>query len=244
MESSTFNDDKKQANSGSVSHRLTSGNRQARLARQFDQLARTRLSKNFILRDFLFCTASAARGLSNYPEHPDTVIAAGRALCETLLEPILCKFGQFAITYGYQSRESIDIDLAAMGKPLNRHSSSPHHWDRQTFGDQPYARVDILPFCVEDGLVTKHEFGHWLMHNLDVDLCMTWTRSNVHCLSISPMPRRCWLQWGRASHGEPRQEMFMGSDYWQRVYPGLPEAERPKFGPSCTGGSMQWRGAR
>ena len=177
MESSTFSNDKTQTYSGSVSHQLPSRNRQAQFARQYDQLARTRLSKNFILRDFLFCTASASRGLSNYPEHPQAVITAGQALCETLLEPVLGKFGEFAITYGYQSRESIDIELAAMGRPVHRHSSSPHHWTRQTFGDQVYARVDILPFCVEDGLVTKHDFGHWLMYNLDVDLLMTWTRS-------------------------------------------------------------------
>ena len=244
MESNTFSNGKKPANSGADSDQLTTGNRQARLAQQYDQLARTRLSKSFILRDFLFCAASAARGLSNYPEHPDAVITAGRALCETLLEPLLAHFGQFAITYGYQSRESMIRELAAMGRPVHPHSSSPHHWDRQTFGEQVYARVDMLPYCVEDGLVSKHEFGRWLMHNLDVDLCMTWTRSNVHCLTISPSPRRVWIEWGRPALGEPKQQTFMGVDYWQRVYPSLPESERPKFGPSCTGGSLQWRGAR
>lgn len=213
-----------------------------RLAARYDQLARIRLSKNFILRDFLFCAASAARGLSNFPEHPGAVVEAARTLCERVLEPTLEHFGRFAITYGYQSRESMDRDLAQNGRLTCPHSSSPHHFDRGTFGDQVYARVDILPFCVEDGEVPKHEFGQWLMHNLDLDLCMTWTRSNVFCLTISPLPRRCWVDWGRPSLGEPKQRMLMGADYWQRVYPTLEPADRPKFGPSATDGRMQWRG--
>lgn len=207
---------------------------------KFDRLSRFRLSKNFILRDFLFCAESSARGVSNFPANPALVIAAGQALCEGVLEPVLAHFGRFAITYGYHSQEPTDTPLGLTGT-TTRPSSSPHHWDRQTFGDRVYARVDILPFCVEDGEVTKHEFGRWLMHTLDVDLLMTWTRSNVHCISISPLPRRCWLQWGRTAVGEPRQEVFMGTDYWRRVYPLLSPEQRPAFAPSMTGGSMQWR---
>ena len=82
------------------------------------------------------------------------------------------------------------------------------------------------------------------MHNLDVDLLMQWTRSNVYCISISPRPRRVWLEWGSAKFGEPRQRVFMGAQYWREVYPHLPANERPKFGPSRTGGSMQWTGSR
>lgn len=225
----------------SESNRRSSAAQKNRLSSSFDKLTRTRLSKNFILRDFMFCTASAAHGLSNFPEHPDAVIVAGRALCERLLEPVLAQFGRFAITYGYQSRESMDADLARTAKLASPNSSNPHHWDRQTFGNAVYARVDIWPFCVEDGDVCKMAFGHWLMHNLDLDLCMTWTRSNVFCLTISPVPRRCWVEWGRPSLGEPKQQIFMGAQYWRDVYPTLPDCERPKFGPSCTGGAMQWR---
>ena len=153
----------------------------------------------------------------------------------------MAQFGRFAITYGYQSRESMDADLARTAKLTTPHSSNPHHWDRQTFGNDVFARVDIWPLCVEDGDVCKMEFGHWLMHNLDLDLCMTWTRSNVFCLTISPAPRRCWVEWGRPSLGEPKQRVFMGAEYWRDVYPTLPDSGKPKFGPSCTGGAMHWR---
>ncbi|MDM7948292.1 hypothetical protein [Hydrogenophaga sp.] len=205
-----------------------------------DRVAKTRLSKNFILRDFLFCASSAAQGLSNFPDDLAEAIKAGQVLCDRLLEPILAEFGRFAVTYGYQSRESMDLDLAKVSKSFRCNSSSPHHWDRGTFGNEVYARVDILPFCVEDGYVGKRAFGHWVMHHLDVDLCMTWKRSNVFCLTIGPKPRRCWIEWGRPAMGERKQEVVMGADYWQNVYPTLPMASRPKFGPSATNGSLRW----
>ena len=208
---------------------------------QYEALARVRLSKHYILRDFLFSTECAARGLSNYPEDPDMVIRAGKALCEKVLEPIRERWGHLITTFGYQSREGIEWGWSKARRESNRHSSSPHMWDRKCWGEAIYARCDILPICVEDGEVSKHEFGRWLMHNLDLDLCMMWRRSNVFCLTISPRPRRVWVLWGNPQIGEPKQEMLMGATYWREVYPYLSEEQRPKFGPSCTGGRMQWR---
>jgi hypothetical protein len=211
-----------------------------RKIRSIDALARTRLSAHFLLRDFLFSSHAAARCASNLPNDPESVVRAGRALCEQILEPVLSEFGRFAITYGYQSREVMEATWSRSERRCRRFCSSPHHWDRQTFGDEVYARVDILPFCVEDGLVAKLDFGHWLMHNLDVDLLMQWTRSNVFCITIGPRPRRVWLEWGRPSQGELRMNVLMGSEYWQRKYPSLPPSDRPKFGPSFTQGRIQW----
>src|SRR5450759_3172396 len=132
---------------------LSSGESRARsvLSAQilkYADLEKTRLSKNFILRDFLFSTESACMGLSNFPEDPAMVIRAGKALCEKILEPVLERFGRCAITFGYQCREAIEHSMSAQKQ--NPRSSSPHQYDRGTFGKQVYARVDILPFCVED----------------------------------------------------------------------------------------------
>jgi hypothetical protein len=208
---------------------------------QYEALASVRLSKNYLLRDFLFSTECAARGFTNYPEDPEMVIRAGRALCEKVLEPVLAKWGRFAILFAYQSRQGIEYGWSQAKREANPRSSNPHMWDRKTWGDSEYARIDILPYCVEDGEVSKYEFGHWLMHNLDIDLLQFWTRSNGSCITISPKPRRCWIEWGDPKKGEPRQTFIWGTHYWQHIYPALPENERPKFGPSATGGRMQWR---
>lgn len=209
---------------------------------EYEALARVRLSQNFILRDFLFSTDCATRGFRNFPDDPEAVICAGKALCEKVLEPFLAKWGRFAITFGYQSREGVEFKWSKAMREAKGHNSNPHQWDRKTWGDQVYCRVDILPFCVEDGLIDKHTVGQWMMQNLDIDLLMQWRKSNGYCISISPRPRRVWFIWGNAQLGEPRREMFMGADYWQRIYPTLPEPERPKFAPSHTEGRITWRG--
>ncbi len=169
------------------------------------------------------------------------MIRAGTSICQQVLEPILEKFGRFAITFGYQSREAIEARWSPLRKQQEHRRSCPHQWDRGTFGKQVYARVDILPFCVEDRITSKREFGHWVMHHLDIDLLMHWTRSSVFCITISPRPRRVWIEWGDVKRGEPAQTRLMGTDYWQHVYPSLPKRQRPKYGPSCTGGNLQWR---
>lgn len=206
---------------------------------EYEALGRQRLSKNFILRDFLFSTDAATLGLSNFPEYPEIVIKAGRALSAKVLEPVLEKFGRFAITFGYQSREVLELGWSQEKRDKKGRNSNPHQWDRKSFGEDVYCRVDILPFCVVDGEVSRHDFGYWMMHNLDIDLLMQWTHSNGYCISISPKPRRIWLEWG-VGPGVPRCKFFMGTHYWNNIYPNLSEEERPKFAPSCTGGRMFW----
>lgn len=203
----------------------------------YDKYTRTRLSKHFILRDFLYSTEAEVLGIPNRPsDSPSMVVRAGKALCGEVLEPILEAFGPFAITFGYQTRKVIEAGLTKVD-PL---SSNPHQWDRGTFGDQIYARVDIVPFCISDGLVSKAEFGHWVMHNLDIDLLMMWQKSNVFCITIGPRKRRVWLEWtpkGSGTNGSNRIE-HMGEYYWNSEWPNLPESDRPKYGPSLTGGKM------
>ena len=211
-------------------------------AAEYESLARVRLSQNFILRDFLFSTECAARGLTNFPEDPEHVVMAGKALCEKVLEPVLAKWGRFAITFGYQSREGVEFKWSKAMREAKGRNSNPHQWDRKTWGDEIYARIDITPYCVQDGLVDKHTVGEWLMHNLDIDLLMQWRKSNGYCISISPKPRRVWFIWGDPQKGEPRREVFMGAHYWNRIFPTLPQDQRPKFSPSATGGRITWRG--
>lgn len=209
-------------------------------ARDLDAFSRIRLSRNFLMRDFLYSSNAAARGIPNIPEKPEVAVRAGRALCERVLEPLRGKFGNFAITFGYQCREALERCLPVSSQKLGPTSSNPHQWDRGTFGDDIYARVDVLPYAVEDGAVSKEEVGRWLMYELDIDLLMQWSRSNVFCITIGPKPRRVWLKWGDSSRGEPRRTVFMGADFWQRQYPNLSAEQRPRFGPSHTGGSIRW----
>jgi hypothetical protein len=205
-----------------------------RLYKKYEALCRERVSKNFILRDFLFSVEAAARGRSNYPsDNEEQVIKSAKLLCSQVLEPILEHFGRFAITFGYQARETMDQGLNAADREPKRTSSNPHQWDRGTFGEDIYARVDILPYCVEDKQVTKEKFGRWVMYNLDIDLLMMWKASNVFCITISPKPRRVWQEWVPTGQGDKggNKIVWMGRDFWNEQYPKLPIAKRPKYHP-------------
>lgn len=69
------------------------------------EFGRVRLSKSFFMRDFLYSDIAAIHGLPNVPDDPDLAIAAGRRLCEELLEPIQDTFGRIAIRSAFRSRE-------------------------------------------------------------------------------------------------------------------------------------------
>lgn len=204
----------------------------SRLYKKYETLSRKRVSKNFILRDFLFSVEAATRGHSNFPSDNEAqVVNSAKKLCEQVLEPILEHFGRFAITFGYQARETMDHGSSAAHPELKDISSSPHQWDRGTFGKDIYARVDILPYCVEDKEVTKEEFGRWVMYNLDIDLLMMWKASNVFCITISPKPRRLWQEWVPTGEGDKggNKIVWMGREFWNEQYPRLPIKKRPKF---------------
>ena len=56
------------------------------------------------MRD-LHSEIAAMTGMANLPDDPDLAIAAGRKLCERLLEPLQVTFGRLAIRSAYRSPE-------------------------------------------------------------------------------------------------------------------------------------------
>lgn len=71
--------------------------------RGLEDLGRTRLSRHFFLRDFLMSEIGMIHGIPNVPLDPDRAILRGRALCETLLDPLVDTFGHIAIRSGYRA---------------------------------------------------------------------------------------------------------------------------------------------
>jgi hypothetical protein len=62
-----------------------------------------RLSASFFMRDFLHSEIADFHGIPNIPDAPDLAIAAGRKLCEQLLEPLQTTFGRLAIRSAYRA---------------------------------------------------------------------------------------------------------------------------------------------
>lgn len=62
-----------------------------------EELGRVRLSKSFFMREFLYSEISQIEGIPNIPDDPELAIAAGKQLCENVLEPIQDALGRIII---------------------------------------------------------------------------------------------------------------------------------------------------
>ena len=106
--------------------------RMPQTVRSAEMLGRVRLSRSFFMRDFLYSEITAIHGISNMPDDPDLAIAAGRLLCEELLEPLQTVFGRVAIRSAYRS-----VVLNAYGNAhgyncaRNERNYARHIWDRR-----------------------------------------------------------------------------------------------------------------
>ena len=95
-----------------------------------EDFGRTRLSKSFFMRDFLFSDIAAIHGLSNIPDHPELAIKAGTRLCEDLLEPLQEVFGRIGIRSAYRSREVNDFgNRHSLNCASNEANAAGHIWD-------------------------------------------------------------------------------------------------------------------
>jgi hypothetical protein len=106
--------------------------RPVRTVRGLENLGRTRLSRNFFMREFMFSEIAAINGFPNLPDNPDLAVTAGRHLCELLLEPLQATFGRISLRSGYRAPEVNEFgnlhDLSCATKERDR---ARHIWDQQ-----------------------------------------------------------------------------------------------------------------
>jgi hypothetical protein len=103
-----------------------------------DDFGRTRLSKSFYMREFLYSEIANLHGIPNIPDDPDLAIAAGTRLCTDLLEPLQDVFGRIAIRSAYRSpavngfgNEQQRAGKAGYSCAGNEANYAGHIWDRR-----------------------------------------------------------------------------------------------------------------
>jgi len=99
--------------------------------RGLEELGRVRLSRSFFMRDFLHSEIADFNGIPNIPDNPDLAIAAGRKLCEELLEPLQATFGRLAIRSAYRAPAVNAFgNLHGLSCASNRRNLARHIWDQ------------------------------------------------------------------------------------------------------------------
>jgi hypothetical protein len=133
--------------------------RRPRSVKGLEELGRVRLSENFFMRDFLYSEIAQLNGMQNIPDDPDLAIAAGRMLCEDLLEPIMARFGRISIRSAFRSREVNhfgNVNRLNCGK--NESNYAGHIWDVRDAGGRIGATATII---VHAFIPYYERTGHW-----------------------------------------------------------------------------------
>jgi hypothetical protein len=137
--------------------------------RSLEKFGRTRLSRSFFMRDFLYSEIAAIEGMANLPADPDLAIAAGRALCENLLEPLQATFGRLAVRSSYRSPEVNGFGARhRLSCASNEKNAARHIWDRRSKGGMGALACIVVPWLV-DRMETGtpwHAMAWWIHDNL------------------------------------------------------------------------------
>jgi hypothetical protein len=144
--------------------------RKPQTVRSAETLGRVRLSRSFFMRDFLYSEIANVHGMTNLPDDPDLAIAAGRGLCEHLLEPLQATFGRLAIRSAYRAPA-----VNAFGNALfencasNDHDRARHIWDRRSADGGMGAMTSVaIPWLIDRlaSGVTWQAMAWWIHDHL------------------------------------------------------------------------------
>ncbi|MEI9983919.1 MAG: hypothetical protein WDN69_12330 [Aliidongia sp.] len=135
--------------------------------RSAEAFGRVRLSYSFFMQDFLYSEIAAINGMANLPDDPDLAIAAGRGLCETLLEPLQATFGRLAIRSSYRSAEVNEFGCRhRLNCASNERNVARHTWDRRSAQGIGALACIVVPWLVDhiaDG--TGWQAMAWWIHD-------------------------------------------------------------------------------
>ena len=115
---------------------------------ELEELGRVRLSAHFFMREMLYSEIGNFHGIPNIPDDPDLAIAAGRKLCQEILEPLHATFGHVTVRsafrsatlneYGAQRRDQ------GYGCGATQWNYARHIWDKRDANGQMGATASIV----------------------------------------------------------------------------------------------------
>lgn len=211
-----------------------------------EDLGRTRLSRHFFLRDFLYSEISNFYRRPNIPGDAELAIAAGRRLCEDLLEPVVETFGPIHVRSAYRSPD-LNHFGATEAKPqrcaANEASRAGHIWDlRDAAGRMGATACIVVPWFAD--LYARgrdwRDLAWWIHDHIDYSALwffpklaafnLTWREDPARSID-GYMPRRVQLLRAGADPAEPAKDRARRYSDFPRfrgiAYPIAGEAAEP-----------------
>ena len=195
-----------------------------------NDFGRTRLSKTFFMRDFLYSDIAAIHGFANLPDDPDLAIAAGTKLCEEILEPLQDAFGRLAVRSSYRSQEVNGYGSEAMraGKAGYNCATNPknyagHIWDmRDADGCMGATACIIVPSFFDrfQGEGDWQKLAWWIHDHLPYSsqfyfpkfwaFNITWHERPKRRIDSFVTPKGCLTKPGMANHAGDHSAEWQG----------------------------------
>jgi len=209
-----------------------------------EKLGRVRLSRHFVLRDFLYSDIAAWHGLPNLPDDPDLMIAAGTRLACDLLEPLVETFGPIILRSSYRSAAVNGFGNArGLNCASNAASAANHIWDcRDGSGRMGACACIVIPWFADqyDAGRDWRDLAWWLHDHLPLAslqffpiraACnLTWRENPTPEIASFIAPRGKLLRAG-APPGEDlahRRRRYVDFPPFRGIcYPALPQRSLP-----------------
>jgi hypothetical protein len=167
-----------------------------------------RLSKHFLLSDFMGCNSVYTKGYANVFNDPyGAKLKEAQALCENALEPLLEEYSRLSISYGYLSPELSRLTV----KYQDPDKPSYHRWDDGAACDV------VLHDCIADG-EAPIESAFWMDMNLPVSRVITYSESPFICVATRVNELR---------RGEPRRALYENRYIGERKPQYIPYSNSP-----------------
>ena len=136
-----------------------------------EEFGRVRLSASFFMRDFLHSEIADFHGIPNIPDDPNLAIAAGRKLCEQLLEPLRATFGRLAIRSAYRAPTVNEFgNRHGLSCASNLRNYGRHIWDRRDAAGAMGAMATVVVPWFAD---RYRDGADWPLHGGSMTICRT-----------------------------------------------------------------------
>jgi hypothetical protein len=145
------------------------------------------------MRDFLHSEIAAINGMANLPDDPELAIAAGRNLCETLLEPLQATFGRLAIRSAYRSPQVNGFGcLHRLSCASNHKNRARHIWDQRDDRGMGAVTSVVIPWFVDHLKTgaTWQSMGWWIHDHLPYSELQFFPKLGAFNIGWHEIPKR------------------------------------------------------
>jgi hypothetical protein len=183
------------------------------------------------MRDFLYSEIASIQGMTNMPDNPDLAIAAGRGLCENLLEPLQATFGRLAIRSAYRSPEVNAYGCAHhLSCASNERNLARHTWDRLSKQGMGAVTSVVVPWLVDSAAsgINWHAMAWWIHDNLPYSELQFFPKLMAFNIGWHVTPKRTIYSYisPRGFLTKPGHPNHDGDH--SHLYRGFPRLVRPK----------------